>query len=100
MVIHTAIVRHEHGVNAYVGITPAYLYQQLYEYVCEWWHEEGLGGDPKDMSHEEAVSTYFNNVNEWLDVDTAIMNMDGWLLCSPKQKTKPVEKLLRRCFKR
>lgn len=58
-----AVVHHNHGENFHVSITKEGLFEQLFEFVKEWWKRE-MEGQTMPEDHGEAIDQYFARLNE------------------------------------
>lgn len=67
MKLHTAIITHKHGDNAYFGWTSEEVEKQVLEFVKEFWNEVSKGPIPEDR--KEAMEEYFDahQGHEYLD---------------------------------
>ena len=63
MEVYVAIIEHKHGQNIYVCKSYELALREMANYCWLYWEElnlDGTEGNPKDMSDEEAVATYFD----------------------------------------
>lgn len=58
--IWVGLVEHQHGTNVYLGRTSAEVTGKILDFCIEWWHEEGIPGEPEGDA-DDIINRYFEN---------------------------------------
>lgn len=83
ILLKSATIVHENGVNTYVAFTAEGLKQQLLDYVRDWWEDVAQDGDddPNTWSFpENEILEYFSRIKgeSLFYADTDLLMFPGW----------------------
>lgn len=70
--LHTLTIDHKHGTDTRVFVSEAGARAALVAWVHQW-SEQELGRSLKDLPDDVAISTYFEEVEEFYSIDSPML---------------------------
>jgi hypothetical protein len=64
MTVFVLQIEHQHGVNTYAYSTRDLAHKAIEAYVSKWWKKEIGDPPPDDLTGEDFVEAYFEQVDE------------------------------------